>query len=322
MKTSIRNLIRGPIFSIITPFNKNQSIDYISLKKYILYLYKNGARVFYLMVYNSRFGLLDENEIIKLNLFCIKVVKNLDKQNIIITAEPYHCSTNKSIDYINLFEKNGSDVTSVIFGEKFYNEEQIVSHFRKIHKKTRTYLLLHQQLIENGVSGNPSHIFYPIKVLEKISKLKRFIAMKEDAKNDAFTKKICKKISKDMIIITSGRGKRQWLKAEKYGCQSWLSGVSNLDPKIAIDFYNFYKEKNYKQVNKILEFIEDPFFKIKDMYGWHPTIKACLEINNNFKRYERMPLQSLNKREFLNVKRKFINIKNNSKKLFKNKYFN
>ena len=273
------------------------------------------------MVYNSRFGLLDEKEIIKLNLFCIKTVKKLDKKNIIITAEPYHCSTNKSIKLVNLFKKNGSDITSLIFGEKFYNEQQVIKHFSEVHAKTNSYLLLHQQLIENGVSGNPSHIYYPIKVLEKISKLKRFIAMKEDAKNDAFTKKICKKISKNMTIITSGRGKRKWLKAAKYGCQSWLSGVSNLDPKIAIDFYEFYKLKNHRQMNKILELIEDPFFKIKDIYGWHLTIKACLEINNNFERFERMPLQKLNKKDFLIVQKKFNKLKENSKKKFNNKYF-
>ena len=112
MKTNIRNLLKGPIFSIITPFNKSQFIDYQSLKKYILYLYRNGARVFYLMVYNSRFGLLDEKEIIKLNLFCIKTVKKLDKKNIIITAEPYHCSTNKSIKLVNLFAISPEDMIS------------------------------------------------------------------------------------------------------------------------------------------------------------------------------------------------------------------
>ena len=32
-----------------------------------------------------------------------------------------------------------------------------------------------------------------------------------------------KAISKNMIIITSGNGKKQWLKAAKFGCQSWLA---------------------------------------------------------------------------------------------------
>ena len=68
--------------------------------------------------------------------------------------------------------------------------------------------------------------------------------MKEDSKKDKFTMDLCKRLKNKIIIITSGKGKRQWLKANKYGCQSWLSGISNLDPKIAIDFYFNYKKRN------------------------------------------------------------------------------
>ena len=69
--------------------------------------------------------------------------------------------------------------------------------------------------------------------------------MKGDAKDDSFTKKICKAISKNMIIIT-WKWKKQWLKAAKFGCQSWLAGVSNVDPKIAIDFYDYYLKNDKK----------------------------------------------------------------------------
>ena len=139
--------------------------------------------------------------------------------------------------------------------------------------------------------------------------------MKEDAKNDFYTKEICKNISKNMTIITSGGGKRQWLKAAKYGSTSWLSGVSNLNPKIAIDFYNHYKNKDKKKIKMIIGEIEDPFFKIKNKYGWHLTIKAFLEINKNFKRYERLPLKELSNKEMIKIKTVFKKIKKNQ---FKN----
>ncbi len=314
----IRNKLKGPIFSIITPFNKKGKIDYLALKKYLKYLYLNGARNFYVMVYNSRLSLLTEKEILKLNIFCIEEVKRLSKNNIIICAEPYHCSSEQSIRYINYFKKKGADLVSVIFGEKFYSNEQLFNHFKFIHHKTNCYLLLHQQPIENGVSNKPSNVNYSISVLNKISKLKRFVAMKEDAKNNFYTKEICKKISKNMTIITSGGGKRQWLKAAKHGSTSWLSGVSNLNPRIAIDFYDYYKNNEKKKIRMIIESIEDPFFKIKDKYGWHLTIKAFLEINKNFKRYERSPLKELSNKEMIKIKTIFKKIKKHqSKNYFK-----
>ena len=76
---SLKKKLYGPIFSIITPFDQYQQIDFKKLENYIKYLYEGGAKNFYVMVYNSRYGLLSESEIKKLNLFCIKVVKRINK---------------------------------------------------------------------------------------------------------------------------------------------------------------------------------------------------------------------------------------------------
>ena len=212
------------------------------------------------------------------------------------------CSTEQSIYYVNYFKKKGADIVSLIFGEKYYTDKQIYLHFKKIHDKTNCFLMLHQQILENGISSNPPFVYYSIDLLNKISNLSRFIAMKEDAKNEIYTKRICQKVSNKMIIITSGGGKRQWLAASKFGCTSWLSGVSNLNPKIAVDFYNFYKLRKTKQMNIILKYIEDPFFKIKDKYGWHLTIKAFLELNKNYQKFERSPLKEIDKKGFFKCK--------------------
>lgn len=317
----IKKKIKGPIFSIITPFKVDGNIDYLALKNYIKFLYVNGAKVFYIMFYNSRLGLLSEKEILNLNKFCIETVKKLDKQNIIICAEPYHCSTKQSIGYVKYFEKCGADIVSLIFGEKFYNEKQIYDHFKTIHNKTKIFLLLHQQLIENGISGNKPYVYYSIKLLSSIMNLKRFIAMKEDAKKDLYTKEICKKISKKAIIITSGVGKQQWMKANRHGCQSWLSGISNLNPKIAIDFYKFYNAQNQVKVMKYIKYLEKPFYRIVKKYGWHLTIKACLELNKNFKRYEREPMIGLDNFHYKKIKKYLTKISENSKKNLKKNYF-
>ena len=318
----IQNKLKGPIFSIITPFTKKGKINYLSLKKYINYLYNRGAKNFYIMVYNSRLTLLNEKEILKINLFCIKQVKKLNKENIIICAEPYHCSTEQSIEYINYFKKNGADIVSVIFGEKYYSDKQLYSHFKKVHDNTDCFLLLHQQILENGISSDPLFVYYSLEVLKKISKLKKFVAMKEDAKNEIYTRQICEEISNKMIIITSGGGKRQWVKAAKYGCTSWLSGVSNLNPKIAIDFYKYYILKDKKQMDLLIKIIEEPFFEIKDKYGWHLTIKAFLELNKNFKRYERSPLKEIDKNEMKKCKKVFQLIKKKIKDNNLEKYLN
>jgi 4-hydroxy-tetrahydrodipicolinate synthase len=314
---NIKNKIIGPIFSVITPFKKNGDIDYINLKKYLKFLYIRGARVFYVMFYNSRLGLLTEKEVINLNLFVAKYLKKNFKHVIVIGAEPYHCSTNDSLKIASIFKKNNIDVLSVIFGEKFYNDKQIINHFTTISKKSKIKLLLHQQLLENGISSNPSSVKYNINVLKKISKLSNFIAMKEDAKIDNYTKKILTNVKKNINIITSGGGKKQWMKFAKQGCQGWLSGISNLDPKIAIQFYKFYKDNEIHKCLKIIKYLEEPFFKLKDKFGWHLTIKASLEVLKLMSRHERKPMISLKNNQMKEIKKMIKKIKFNSEKYFK-----
>ena len=312
---SIKKKLKGPIFSIITPFKKNEEIDYDKLEKYIDYLYLRGARIFYVMVYNSRLGLLNYSEIINLNIFCIKKIKKINKNNIIICAEPYHCSTQQSIELVNLFQKKGADIVSLIFGEKYYSDEQIYSHFKKIHDNTNAYLLLHQQQMEPGIASKMYKNTYPLSLLNKIFSLKKFIAMKEDAKDDVYTKKICKILKNKAAIITSGRGKKQWVKASKYGCQSWLSGISTIDPKIAVSFYHWVKTNKKNKINFYFKYIEGPFLKISDNYGWHLTIKAFLELKGHFKRYERSPLMKMDNKKFKLISEKSKNIFKNINKI-------
>ena len=71
----------------------------------------------------------------------------------------------------------------------------------------------------------------------------------------------------------------------------------------------------------ILRNIENPFFKIKDQFGWHLTIKAFLELNKNFPRYERSPLRELNLHDLLKCKKVFDKMKKRIKKNNLEKYF-
>ena len=62
-------------------------------------------------------------------------------------------------------------------------------------------------------------------------------------------------------------------------------------------------------MNIILKYIEDPFFKIKDKYGWHLTIKAFLELNKNYQKFERSPLKEIDKKGFFKCKQVYEKIK-------------
>ena len=298
---ALKDKIKGPVFSIVTPFKKDDSIDYDSLNKYIERIYSSGGRIFYVMAYNSRYSELSWEEIKELNYFVASKVKKLNKSNLVIVADPLHCSTKVSIDFCKHAENINADIISLIFREKFYSEKQVFSHYKNCAENSNIGILIHEMPFISGKGGHT--INWPVSLLDKIANLDSVIAIKEDAKDDEYSHNVINCLKERLAIIISGGGKRQWLRFSNEGCQSWLNGIGVFEPKIPIIFYEAYKQKNEKILNYILNEIEDPFFeKIVAKYGWHIGIKACLEARNIFSRFERAPMMPIDDSEMSFVK--------------------
>lgn len=288
----IKARIKGPVFSIVTPFNSDDSIDYKSLEKYVDYAYKQGAKNFYVMGYNSRYSELSWDEIKELNAFVTKKVKSLDSSNLMIVADPLHCSTKVSLEFAKHAEEVGADIISIICREKYYSDEQILAHYKYINDNSNIGILIHEMPFLSGYGG-PS-VNWPLSLLDKICSLEHVVAVKEDAKDDAYSKEVIETIKDKVSIVISGGGVRQWLRFAEDGCQAWLNGFGVFEPKLELNFWKAYREKNEKILTDIIEKIEVPFFAngVKK-HSWHLTIKAALESRGHMSRHERLPMLAL-----------------------------
>ena len=76
------------------------------------------------MVYNSRLGLLTKEEILKLNVFCIKIVK-LNKKNYIL-QNLIKLQQRKVLNILDIL--NLRRILLVYIGEKYYSDIQIYNH--------------------------------------------------------------------------------------------------------------------------------------------------------------------------------------------------
>lgn len=304
----MNNLIPGPVFSIVTPFNKNLDIDFNSLEKYISKAYEDGAKQFYVMGYNSRFHELSWDEIKKLNRFVVKIVKSLDKNNTVIVADPLHCPTAISLDFAKDAEKIGADIISLIFREKFYNNQQVIEHFKYIQDRSDINILIHEMPF---ISGKGGHIVnWPVELLDTLADFKNITAIKEDAKDDEYSHEVINKIKDRLSIVISGGGKGQWIKFADLGCQNWLNGVGVFEPKLAVNFWKAWQNDDKEFCKNLIQDVEVPFLKnLCSSFGWHLSIKAAMEIVGHFERFERLPMLPLNNDEFTVFKSKFEKIK-------------
>ena len=309
----IRSKIKGPAFSIITPFTKDgKDVDYDALKGYVDFLYQGGAKVFYVMGYNSRFSILSDAEIMKVNEVVANQVNSYnDNECVIIVADPLHCSTDTTIKFAKHAEQIGAHVISLIFREKVYFEEQVYNHYKKVSDNCNVGILIHEMPLNNGIPGKPPLINWPLSLLDKIADLENVIAIKEDAKEDPYTEEVSKLLCDRLAVITSGYGMLQWMKFVPY-VHSWLSGSGGFNPAIEVDFHEAWIQGDIKKCEEIIDNVELPFNTIKDKFGWHLGIKSAMDVMGVMNRQERMPLQELPDKDFEELAKMMKEISANS----------
>lgn len=298
----LKNKIKGPIFSIITPFkNKGKDVDYDSLVNYINFLYKEGARIFYGMAFNTRYLIMTSEEILKVNETIIKTVKNFnDPETVIIVGDPLHCSTQTSIEFAQHAKKHGADIISLIYRAYLFFDDHVYDHYKAVADAVDIGILVHEMPFNKGIPKHQNGS-WSIDLINRLANIPQIVAMKEDAKLDVYTRKVVDTISDRVAIVVSGNGMQQWIKvADK--CAAWLNGVGCFCPKIELDFYNFHLLGKKDKCDQIIENIEKPYFWVKDNLSWHLGIKSTLHILGIMDRQDRMPYQTLNDEQHQKVK--------------------
>ena len=307
MFESLKEALKGPVFTIFTPFDENYNIDYSSLRFYIDHLYKGGARIFYVMAYNSRFSQMTHQEIYDVNTFCAGYVKALSAENLLIVADPIHCSTKTSLEFASSAKQSGADAISLLFREKYFTNRQVIEHYDYIGKNSDFPIVVHEMPFLSGMNGKQMN--WPLSLLTSIAQLPHVVALKEDAKDISIAKHALS-LEPDVRIIFAGT-KRTFLPLLGIGLEAYLNGISIIDAQIGIKFWEAVKSKDHDIVNFIIENMEDPFFlgPVKK-YGWHRCNKALLQAHGLMHRRDRMPLESLNEIEYSDILQVHDNIQN------------
>lgn len=306
MFENLKENLTGCIYTIFTPFNEKRDIDYEGLEKYLSTLYQQGARKFYAMAYNSRYSQLSDSEILELNSFCITFLKKLDKNNIVIVGDPIHCSTKTSKEFTRQAQDEGADMISLIFREKYFNDDQVLSHYDEVASVSKIPLLVHEMPFLSGFDGTQMH--WPPSLLEGLLKIDKISALKEDAKDRDTTIKALNLEPKIRIIIA---GRKSYVRQFwKHGARAYLNGISMIDARIGLKFEEALNTNDEKLQDQIISKLESKFFdnSVKQ-FGWHRTNKALLETAGFFKRYERLPLTELTEKEMEAVNADYFRIK-------------
>jgi 4-hydroxy-tetrahydrodipicolinate synthase len=276
----------------MTPFKKDEEVDWDALGKYLDLVYERGGRIFYAMAYNSRYSQLTDKEIKELNSFVIRRVKENDPENICIVGDPIHCSTRTSVEFAQHAQAEGADLISLLFREKLFFENQVVTHFQRVADASDIGILVHEMPFLSGLNGQP--VNWPVSLLDRVADIRSVVAIKEDAKDDAYTRAVLETLRGRMAVVLSGGGKRQWLRFKDAGAGAWLNGIGVFEPGLVNRFWEAYQQGEQALMDRIVGEIEVPFFEeCVGRFGWHVAIKSAMETREVMPRTERMPMMAL-----------------------------
>ena len=298
MYEHLKQGLEGCVYTVFTPFDAEENIDYESLERYLTHLHAGGARKFYVMAYNSRYSQLKHSEIMALNEFCIHFLKRLDSNNLVVVGDPIHCSTAESTEFARHAKDTGADLISLIVREKYFNDEQILEHFAMVGRDSGMPILVHEMPFLSGYDGTQMH--WPHSLFKKLPTIPEIVALKEDAK-DFETTCLALELEPRIRVVIAGR-KATLMQYKPYGAMSYLNGISMLDARIGETFWKAWKEDDTKTIEFILNELEAPFFdNCAAKYGWHRTNKALLQAAGFMHRRDRMPLKHLGDEEYQEV---------------------
>lgn len=258
-------IFKSPVYPIPPSFNENESLETESTKSYLNYLEEKGVKTVMTTAGTSQFNLLNIEEIRIMN----SVVSSFKGNKILGLPALSSLHLKNEIKLLN--EQNLTDTyILILFPERYYNDDQIISFFKEICDSSDYPILVHGNILKKGFGGNYE---YSKPLLESLKEIDNFIGMKEESSTLMHS---IKNIPDGLEIIVAGGSMRRFWTLEPHGATTFLSGVGSFNPIIEEMFFNDYHSD--PQIAKhIMNKFETPLFDVFMGEGWHLSMRTSLK---------------------------------------------
>jgi 4-hydroxy-tetrahydrodipicolinate synthase len=281
---SKNNQFRGTGVAIITPFNKDNSVDFKSLGKLVNYIIKGGVEYVVVLGTTGESVCLTKEE---KKLVIKHVIETVNKRVPIVLGLGGN-NTQEIVSSLKLTSDfNGID--AILSVSPYYNKPNqrgIYQHYKAIAEVSPVPVILY------NVPGRTSSNMTADTTVKLANDFKNIIAIKEASGNLEQCMKIIKNKPKDFLIISGD----DMLTLPMIACggDGVISVVANAYPKDFSEMTRQILAGNIKEAQKL-------HYKLTDIIeqlfadGNPAGIKAVLELQDICKSNVRLPLVKVNK---------------------------
>ena len=270
--------IKGSGVALVTPFNKDRSIDYKGLENLLLHVIEGGVDYLVLMGTTAENATVSKKERTQIINFC----KQINDRRLPIVLGVGGNNTSQVINEINSEYTKGID--AILSVSPAYNkptQEGIYQHYKIIAESTTLPIILY------NVPGRTASNISAETTLRLSANFKNIVAIKEASGDMDQIMKILQNKSNDFLVLSGDDGLT--LPMIYMGAEGAISVICQSYPKQFSNMINFAISGEQELANEIhykLYSLYDPIYSEGNPVG----IKACLHKLGICEAYVRLPL--------------------------------
>ncbi len=243
-------VFEGSAVALITPFDKNDKVDFFELKKLIDFQIASGTKAIVILGTTGESSTISKEEREKIIRFCVNIVS---KRVPLIVGSGSN-STLTAIKQSKEAEQLGADALLIV--TPYYNkcnQEGLFLHYKMIAKSIHIPIILYNVPSRTGVNLLPETVV-------KLSKIKNIVGIKEASGNLSQISKLINSVSRDFFVYSGDD--ELTLPLISMGAKGVVSVTANANPcevsylcesALSGDFFNAKRWLNYLfDLNKAL----------------------------------------------------------------------
>ena len=270
-------IFKGCATAIVTPFDKNNNINFDEFKKLVEFQIDNKINGIVVCGTTGESATLSKEEKQELIKYCVRIVN----KRVPVVAGIGSNNTKTVIENEKYAQKVGADGFLIV--TPYYNkttQKGIIEHYKSISENTDLPIILYNVPSRTGLDINPNTYF-------ELSKIKNIVATKE-ASGDISKIARIRNLCRDNLNIYSGNDD-QIVPVLSLGGIGVISVLSNIMPRYTVDMINKYFSQKTKEAEnmqiEILDLIELLFKEVNPI-----PVKEALNIMGFNVEKPRLPL--------------------------------
>lgn len=248
-------IFEGCCTALITPFDKNNKVDFNEFKKIIDYQIHCGISALLFLGTTGEAATMTDNEKLEVVDFAVKYVNHRVR---VLVGAGNNC-TAKAIETARAYEKLGIDALLEV--TPYYNKTSqtgLIAHFSAIANAVKTPIILYNVPSRTGINIEVDTI-YELSKVENIVGIKQAISNINEVQRTTQIPNFAVYCGEDALNLA-------FLAA---GADGFISVASNIAPKDVIKVYDNFKQGNLtaarETMNNLLPLIKHLFIEVNPM---------------------------------------------------------